>query len=27
MSPIGRMGYNDYSRVDEDNLFEMERPK
>lgn len=27
MRPIGRLGYNDYSRVDVDSIFTMERPQ
>ncbi|GJM14519.1 MAG: Asp/Glu/hydantoin racemase [Pseudohongiella sp.] len=27
MKPLGRMGYNDYTRVDLDTLFEMDRPQ
>jgi flavin reductase (DIM6/NTAB) family NADH-FMN oxidoreductase RutF len=27
MLPIGRMGYNDYTRVDANSLFTMDRPK
>jgi len=27
MRPIGRLGYNDYSQVDVDSIFTMERPQ